>query len=126
MRPVIRNRALAVIVSWAAAIALASTAVAQPPPPPPPPQVPGNGVFQVGPGIAPGTYHSPGPTTPLVLIFGNVAPVSFCSWSIHSTPDVNDHNVIDANTSLGPMYAKIPDNAAAFKTENCHFWTRVS
>ena len=126
MRLVIRNPALAGIVTYAAAIALASTVMAQPPPPPPSPQLPGNGVFLVGPDIAPGTYHSPGPTTPLVFIFGNVAPISFCSWSIHSTSDVNDHNVIDADTSLGPMYAKIPDTAAAFKTENCHLWTRVS
>jgi len=103
------------------AIALASPALAQPGG-----QIPGNGVFRVGTDIEPGTYRTQGPSNPLVLVFGDVAPISLCSWSTHSAPEATDSDLVDANSSLGPMYAKVPDTVAAFKTENCQPWTQVS
>lgn len=121
MRPATGFRASVGLVACAATIAFAAPAFAEPVGP-----VPGNGVFQVGPDIAPGTYQTQGPSTPLIFVFGNVSPISFCSWSTHSTPAATPDDIVDANSSLGPMYAKISETAVSFKTENCDPWIRVS
>lgn len=108
-----------VLVAGAAAITLAAPATAQPNV-----QVAGNGVFRVGVEIEPGTYRSPGPSNPLILVLGDVSPISLCSWSLHSTPAATDADLTDAGNSLGPALVNIPATAAAFKTQNCQPWTR--
>jgi hypothetical protein len=121
MRPAIVSRASAGFVSCVTAIAVASPTLADPSD-----QIPGNGVFQVGPDIAPGTYQTQGPSNPLILVFGRVSPLSTCSWKTHSTPGAGGDDIVDSNTSMGPMYAKVPATVAAFETMNCQTWTRVS
>jgi len=121
MQASLLSRGLAGFVACVLTIALAPPSPAQPGAP-----VPGNGVFRVGPEIAPGTYQTQGPSTPLVLVFGDVAPISFCSWTTYSTPGTNKADIVDSNSSLGPMYAKVPASVATFETANCHPWTKVS
>ena len=121
MHPATRFRAVAWLGACVVTVPFATPALAEPNGP-----IPGNGVFQVGADIAPGTYQTQGPSTPLIFVFGNVSPISFCSWSTHSTPVASPDDIVEANSSLGPMYAKIPETAVAFKTENCDPWIRVS
>lgn len=89
-------------------------------------QFPGDGVFLVGTDIAPGTYRTEGPSNPLILVFGRVSELSTCSWSTHSAPEVSNENIVDTNTSMGPMSVVIPPTVAAFQTHNCKLWMRVS
>ncbi|WP_099024697.1 hypothetical protein [Mycolicibacterium palauense] len=121
MRPRIGPHVPAVVIAAVAATALAAPVRAEPAA-----QIPGNGVFRVGVDIEPGTYRSQGPSTPLILVFGDVSPISFCSWSTHSTPAAGDGDLVDANSSLGPVYATVPATVVAFRTANCQPWTRVS
>ncbi len=114
-------RVSAGLVACAAPIALASPTLAQPSD-----QIPGNGVFQVGTDIAPGTYQTQGPSNPLIIVLGRVSPLSSCSWSTHSTPEAGTGDIVAANTSMGPMYATIPPTVTAFQTMNCLPWIRVS
>ncbi|QUR69876.1 hypothetical protein F6B93_16115 [Mycobacterium spongiae] len=88
-------------------------------------QIPGNGVFQVGTEILPGTYRTEGPANPLILIFGRVSELSTCSWSMHSAPDANPGNIVNTNTSMGPMTVVIPPTVVSFQTANCKIWIRV-
>ncbi len=113
-------RASAGFVACVAAIALASPARAEPSD-----QIPGNGVFLVGTDILPGTYRTEGPANPLILIFGRVSELSTCSWSTHSTPAASTDDIVDTNTSMGPMSVVIPATVAAFQTMNCKLWIRV-
>jgi hypothetical protein len=48
-----------------------------------------------------------------------------CSWFTYSTPDANKDNVVQANSSMGPMYANINSTIKAFESQNCQPWTRV-
>jgi hypothetical protein len=121
MRPATVSRASVGFVACMAAVAIASTALADPSDP-----IPGNGVFHVGTDIAPGTYHTQGPSNPLILVFGKVSPLSTCSWLTHSTPGAGNDDIVDSNSSMGPMYAKVPATVAAFETTNCQPWTQVS
>ncbi len=121
MRPASTSRVAAGSVAVVAAIALAAPILAQPMD-----QIPGNGVFQVGTDIAPGTYQTQGPSNPLIIVLGRVSPLSSCSWSTHSTPEAGNGDIVAANTSMGPMYATIPPTVAAFETMNCLPWVRVS
>jgi len=114
-------RSLAVFVACAAAIALASPAVAEPSD-----EIPGDGVFQVGAEIAPGLYHTNGPSNPYVPVFGEVIAESMCRWLTYGTPDANKDHVVGTDSSMGPMYANVPATVAAFETVNCQPWTRVS
>jgi hypothetical protein len=114
-------RVAAGAIACVAAITGAPPTVAQPSD-----QIPGNGVFRVGTDIAPGTYQTQGPSNPLIIVLGRISPLSSCSWSTHSTPEAGPGDVVNANTSMGPMYATIPDTVAAFETRNCLPWTRVS
>ncbi len=113
-------RASAVFVAGVVAIALATPAVADPGDP-----IPGNGVFRVGPDIAPGVYQTAGPSGPYVRILGQVTPESMCTWFTYRTPDANKDHVISTSTSLGPTYVNIPATVGAFETMYCRPWTRV-
>ncbi len=121
MQAAIAARASAGLLACVVAVAFAIPANAQPGP-----QIPGNGVFGVGAEMAPGTYHTLGPSTPLVLVFGDVAPVSFCTWATYSKPGTNKADIVDSNSALGPMYAKVPASVATFETANCQPWTKVA
>ena len=114
-------RASAVFVACVAVVALAPPAVADPGDP-----IPGNGVFRVGPDIAPGLYHTGG-TASTIGIWINNLPIQdeMCSWFTYSTPDANKDYVVQANSSMGPMYANIPSTVKAFESQNCQPWTRV-
>ena len=119
MSPTIR--ASAVFVACVAVAALAPPAVADPGDP-----IPGNGVFQVGPDIAPGLYRTGG-TASVVGVWINNIPTQdeMCSWFTYSTADANKQNVVQANSSMGPMYANINTTIKAFESRNCQPWTPV-
>lgn len=114
-------RASAGFIAWVASISLASSARAEPGD-----QIPGDGVFLVGIDVAPGTYRTEGPSNPLILVFGRVSELSTCSWLMHSTPAASAEDIVNSNTSMGPMYVTIPATVAAFETRNCKLWMRVS
>ena len=111
----------AVFVACVAAVALAPPAVADPIDP-----IPGNGVFLVGPDIAPGLYHTGGSGSAFGVWINNVPTQgSMCSWFTYNTPDAAKDHVVQTNTSIGPMYANIPSTVKAFESQNCQPWTRV-
>ena len=102
-------------------VTLAPPAIADPMDP-----IPGNGVFQVGPDIAPGLYRTAGSASTFGVWINNVpTQASMCSWFTYSTPDANKEHVVQANTSVGPMFASIPSTVKAFESQNCQPWTRV-
>lgn len=115
-------RATAGLVASVALVVLAVPAVADPVDP-----IPGTGVFQVGTDIAPGLY-STGGSAAIWAMWVNNLPIedSMCAWSTYSTPEVNEDSVVQANTSVGPMYVSIPATVKAFESQNCQPWTRVS
>ena len=115
------SRASAGFVACVVAVASAPPAIADPMDP-----IPGNGVFQVGADIAPGLYHTGGSASTFGVWINNVPTQgSMCSWFTYSTPDANKEHVVQANTSVGPMFASIPSTAKAFESQNCQPWTRV-
>lgn len=117
-----RARATAGLVASVALVVLAAPAVADPLDP-----IPGNGVFQVGTDIAPGLYSTGGSASIWGVWINNIPTQdSMCSWFTYSTPDANKDNVVQANTSVGPMYASIPATVKAFESQNCQPWMRVS
>lgn len=104
-----------------AAIALAAPATADPMDP-----IPGNGVFVVGPDIAPGLYRTAGSASTFGVWINNVPTQdSMCSWFTYSTPDGNKEHVMQANTAVGPMFASIPVGVKSFESVNCQPWSRV-
>ena len=114
-------RATAIFVACVVAIALAPPAVADPMDP-----IPGNGVFVVGPDIAPGLYRTAGSASTFGVWINNVPTQdSMCSWFTYSTPDANKDHVVQTNMSVGPMYANINTTIKAFESQNCQPWTRV-
>ncbi|WP_236057286.1 hypothetical protein [Mycobacterium sp. SM1] len=98
-------------VACAAAVALASPALAQPSG-----EIPGDGVFKVGTDVAPGTYHTQGPSDWSEI----------CSWATYSTLGATEDDMVDGDVSRGPMYANVPATVAAFETNGCQPWTPVS
>ena len=115
------SRASAGFVACVVAVASAPPAIADPMDP-----IPGNGVFQVGADIAPGLYHTGGSASTFGVWINNVPTQgSMCSWFTYSTPDANKEHVVQANTSVGPMFASIPATVKAFESQNCQPWTRV-
>src|ERR1700760_1502866 len=99
----------------ACTVAISSPALADPMDP-----IPGNGVFVVGPDIAPGLYRTSGSASTFGVWINNVpTQESMCSWFTYSTPDANKEHVLQANTSVGPMYATIPATVKAFESHNC-------
>ena len=115
------SNAAAGLVACVIAIAFAAPAGADPLDP-----IPGNGVFVVGPDIVPGLYRTGGSASPFGIWINNVpTPESMCSWFTYSTPDTNKEHVLQANTSVGPMFASIPATVKAFESHNCQPWTRV-
>lgn len=115
------RRATAGIVAWIVVVAFAPPATADPMDP-----IPGNGVFQVGPDIAPGLYRTGGSGSAFGVWINNIpTQASMCSWFTYSTPDANKDHVVQANTSIGPMYANIPSTVKAFESQNCQPFSRV-
>ncbi|MEO6794917.1 MAG: hypothetical protein ABI253_11525 [Mycobacterium sp.] len=111
-----------VFAACAAAVTLVPSAAADPLDP-----IPGNGVFQVGTDIAPGLYHTSGSGSAFGVWINNVPTQdSMCSWFTYNTPDAAKDQVVQANTSIGPMYASIPATVKAFESQNCQPWTRIS
>jgi hypothetical protein len=114
-------RVSAVLVACVSAIAFAAPANADLLDP-----IPGNGVFVVGPDIAPGLYHTGGSGSAFGVWINNVPTQdSMCSWFTYSTPDANKDHVLQTNTSIGPMFANINSSVKAFESQNCQPWTRV-
>lgn len=113
--------ARAVLVTAVVAIAVAAPVNADPLDP-----IPGNGVFVVGPDIAPGLYHTGGSASAFGVWINNVPTQdSMCSWFTYSTPDAAKDHVLQTNTSIGPMYANINSSVKAFESQNCQPWTRI-
>jgi hypothetical protein len=81
--------------------------------PPPPPGQPnttfGDGLYQVGVDIAPGTYRSAGGTG--------------CYWARLKTLDTN--SFIDSNLSDGPQVVQIQPTDEAFNTKDCQTWQKT-
>jgi hypothetical protein len=116
MPPLLRLSAVVIAV-----VALAPPAVADPLDP-----IPGNGVFVVGPDIAPGLYHTGGSGSAFGVWINNVPTQdSMCSWFTYSTPDAAKDHVLQTNTSVGPMFANINTGVKAFESHNCQDWRRV-
>jgi hypothetical protein len=119
--PALVSRALAGFVTCVVVVAFAPPAVADPIDP-----IPGNGVFHVGTDIEPGLYHTGGSASAWGVWINNVPTQgSMCSWFTYSTPDAAKDHVVQANTSVGPMYASVPSTVKAFESQNCQPWTRV-
>jgi hypothetical protein len=78
--------------------------------------IPGNGVFQVGAEVAPGTYKSAGPSP----------AGGMCSWTTHSSLGVSMDDIVDGNASTGQIYAQIPATVKAFETVGCSTWSRIT
>jgi hypothetical protein len=113
--------ALVVSVACVTAIALAPQAGADLLDP-----IPGNGVFVVGPDIAPGLYRTAGSASTFGVWINNVPTQdSMCAWFTYSTPDANKDHVLQTNMSVGPMFANINTTVKAFESQNCQPWTRV-
>ncbi|WP_239657404.1 hypothetical protein [Mycobacterium riyadhense] len=121
MLPTLAFHASAGFVACVVAVVVASPAVAEPGD-----QIPGDGVFLVGTDIAPGTYRTEGPSNPLILVFGRVSELSTCVWSTHSTPTPSPADIVNTNTSMGPMTVVIPPTVAALQTMNCKLWLQLS
>jgi hypothetical protein len=114
-------RASAVFGACVAVVALAPPAAADLMDP-----IPGNGVFVVGPDIAPGLYRTGGTASTVGVWINNIPTQGeMCSWFTYSTPDANKAKVVQANSSMGPMYANINTTVKAFESQNCQPWTRV-
>lgn len=121
MFPVAR-RVVALFVAGLTGIVLAPPASADPMDP-----VPGDGLFIVGPDIAPGLYRTDGSASVWGIWINNVPTEgSMCLWFTYSTPDANKDNVIETNMSVGPMYANINPAVKAFESRNCQPWARVT
>lgn len=114
-------RGSAAVIACVVAMAFAPPAVADQLDP-----IPGNGVFLVGPDIAPGLYHTAGSASVFGVWINNVpTQESMCAWFTYSTPDANKEHVLQTNMSIGPMYANINSSVKAFESQNCQPWTRV-
>ena len=88
--------------------------------------IPGNGVFVVGPDIAPGLYRTAGSASTFGVWINNVpTQSSMCAWFTYSTPDANKDHVVQTNMSVGPMFANINTTIKAFESQNCQPWERV-
>lgn len=102
-------------------VALAPPVIADPMDP-----IPGNGVFVVGPDIAPGLYRTAGSASTFGVWINNVPTQdSMCAWFTYSTPDANKDHVIQTNMSVGPMFANVNTTVKAFESQNCQPRTRV-
>ena len=119
MSPAIR--ASAVFIACVAVVAFAPPAIADPSD-----TIPGDGVFLVGPDIAPGLYRTDGTASTWGVWINNIPTQDeMCSWFTYSTPDAAKDHVVQANNSMGPMYANINTTIKAFESHNCQPWTRV-
>jgi hypothetical protein len=111
----------ALLSAGLAAIASAPPVLADPMDP-----IPGNGVFVVGPDIAPGLYRTGGTASAWGVWINNIPTQGeMCSWFTYSTADASKDHVVQANSSMAPMYANINTTIKAFESQNCQPWTRV-
>ena len=112
----------ALVAAVAAPLVFVSPARADPMDP-----IPGDGLFVVGPDVAPGLYHTDGTASTWQVLINDVPTEdSMCLWFTYSTPDANKDHVVATNMSVGPMYATINSSVKAFESHNCEPWTRVS
>ena len=75
--------------------------------------IPGDGVYQVGAEVVPGSYRSLGPSD----------PDGVCTWTTQSRLD--NGVSMKSKTSTGQLDVTIPDTAFEFETEGCLPWQRV-
>lgn len=80
-------------------------------PPPPETAIPGDGTFEVGVDIEPGTYVA------------QASPGSKCYWARLSSSTGRD-NIIDNNISEGQSIVTISASDAFFETSRCNGWTQ--
>ncbi|MGN7248932.1 hypothetical protein ACTHQ1_14535 [Janibacter anophelis] len=80
-------------------------------PPPPATDIPGDGTFEVGVDVQPGTYVSGAPAS------------GSCYWSRLSSSS-GSGNIIDNNISSGQSIVTIAASDAFFETSRCDGWTK--
>lgn len=80
-------------------------------PAPPATDIPGDGTFEVGVDVEPGTYVSDAPSS------------GSCYWSRLSS-STGDSNIIDNNISSGQSIVTISASDAFFETSRCDGWTK--
>lgn len=76
----------------------------------------GDGTYSVGTDIAPGTYHTTGPTAN--------SPMG-CYWARSSDNSGNTSSIIANNLGHGPATVTISPADASFQTDGCNRWTLV-
>lgn len=81
------------------------------PPPPPQSAIPGDGTFEVGVDIEPGTYVSEAPSS------------GSCYWARLSS-STGSSNIIDNNISAGQSIVTLSASDAFFETGRCDGWTK--
>lgn len=74
--------------------------------------IPGDGLFEVGKDIKPGTYHTAGPSS---------TGSGDCYWARLASNDTT--NIIDNGNEAGPATVVIQNNDAFFETSGCQSWT---
>lgn len=77
----------------------------------------------MGPDIAPGLYHTGGSGSAFGVWINHV-PTQDCSWFTYSTPDADKDHLLQASTSIGPMFANVNTTVKAFDSQNCQTCTR--
>ncbi|CAM4057340.1 hypothetical protein [Janibacter anophelis] len=88
-----------------------TTATVTAKPPPPATDIPGDGTFEVGVDVEPGTYISDAPSS------------GSCYWARLSSPTGTD-NILDNNISRGQSIVTISTSDAFFETSRCNGWTK--
>ena len=76
----------------------------------------GEGTFEVGEDIEPGTYKTSGPSS---------GWMKYCCWERQSATDGEFSSIIANQGGEGPTTVTISPSDAAFKTSGCLPWTKV-
>ena len=76
----------------------------------------GEGTFEVGTDIEPGTYKTAGPAS---------GWMKYCYWERQSATDGEFSSIIANEGGEGPTTVTISPNDAAFKTSGCEAWMKV-
>ena len=109
------------VFAWAFPEASSATMPGAAPAPPPASSLPtefGNGSFEVGVDVAPGTYRSAGPAD---------ARIPFCSFARLKTAGASYADldqVIDIQNVQGPAIVTIDPSDGGFFSQNCQTWVR--
>ena len=107
MSRTLASRASAVFVACVTAVAFAPPVSADPMDP-----IPGNGIFVVGPDIAPGLYHTAGSASGFGVWINNVpTQSSMCAWFTYGTPDANARPIAGRTSSGRSIVSPSPPNA---------------